>query len=905
MSGRTPPSESPDRKRVEFEAKLGKEALNLYEPVASIRDYWLAKFTIDSDAEEAKKKQELWKELANNAAKQAVKLIENGHPGAMTLEGICSILGEERQRIGKLLGHNPQYGKLRETGIGREIISSSTDLSKIGLHTFSQYASQFPFMKSSILHLLRVSSAELSIYRYTGKRRNGGEKYNAIDIVIFGKGIDESGNIVRLPYSRLVFVRAKDFYFHGPGESEHIVLMHMNEKYIRSAMRYVNTLYQTILNLKKADILDEYELTKNVGFLLWHMYNIMRYELGSSSVTQMLHSISMQLYYIMPKIIDFDNKSADFRAFGNLPEDFVFYFLNVYNSRWAERFNHELPEQKETAGTNVTDIIPPEEDNFCDEEFPSRQVDVVGQYHELPLCMHDFIPFAERCPNQWRRPYERFIINAYGHDNLSQKIARRIVNPVINWLEKYKTVPPDKLEFLKKPQALYSIWNNRALPLPLDPSTNYYTSYKPFIDFINEQSLSVLVSTYQNYLESQALFNLIDNLPYPVRVLITKVISKKSVGTGHLTEEDIARFKWMKENWLSETLTGFNSKLENSINKLIRLKLELAKLSKTPDEKSEAKINPAAIRLYEVAIINGDLNLLPNLINSKNEQQAFLLAILQGDLNILKWFVERRHLYTGLESTPDALMLAVYFERVELVSFLLVHNCVLLNDSLRYENLNIKKGATALWIAVKVGNENIVKLLLEKGADPSRACHDGETPLQFALKKKNYSIAKLLLDKCSDCESSCTAEEKIFPKNIQKLALKWRIAGESAKQKFSAMTLAEKKVSYEIAKKHVEPLTNKLYSLLSYYKLSEDLFYLQNVVKWVQEVYEIIPESKSETDAYAAVQTFRNNLASLTKPEFLKVKFSTGFFSSTSLAEIIKRALNETEIKPPSIRSEI
>lgn len=58
--------------------------------------------------------------------------------------------------------------------------------------------------------------------------------------------------------------------------------------------------------------------------------------------------------------------------------------------------------------------------------------------------------------------------------------------------------------------------------------------------------------------------------------------------------------------------------------------------------------------------------------------------------------------------------------------------------------LKDKTGATALHFAVKGGYENLVRLLLEKGADPTAGL--GTTPLQFARWAGRTEIEGLLLE---------------------------------------------------------------------------------------------------------------------------------------------------------------
>lgn len=60
-------------------------------------------------------------------------------------------------------------------------------------------------------------------------------------------------------------------------------------------------------------------------------------------------------------------------------------------------------------------------------------------------------------------------------------------------------------------------------------------------------------------------------------------------------------------------------------------------------------------------------------------------------------------------------------------------------------NQKMKDDATPLFLATNKGHTDIVKLLLDKGADPKPAT-DGPTPLELATKQGRTEIVDMLLN---------------------------------------------------------------------------------------------------------------------------------------------------------------
>ena len=64
-----------------------------------------------------------------------------------------------------------------------------------------------------------------------------------------------------------------------------------------------------------------------------------------------------------------------------------------------------------------------------------------------------------------------------------------------------------------------------------------------------------------------------------------------------------------------------------------------------------------------------------------------------------------------------------------------------------------KRGVTALIFAAAAGNESVVRLLLDHGADKSLAEIDGDTALDRARQNGNDSVIPLLEDSAGETSS--------------------------------------------------------------------------------------------------------------------------------------------------------
>ena len=122
-----------------------------------------------------------------------------------------------------------------------------------------------------------------------------------------------------------------------------------------------------------------------------------------------------------------------------------------------------------------------------------------------------------------------------------------------------------------------------------------------------------------------------------------------------------------------------------------------------------------------------------------------------GEIKILKFLLEKRvncNKVTIDEWTP--LQLATYFGRVEVVEALLQTSNLLINKKTKFRG-------TALHLACETGNEQIMKLLLERNACMNIDDHKGRKPIELAKKPEVFEMwavysGKSQLKKYSDAE---------------------------------------------------------------------------------------------------------------------------------------------------------
>jgi len=127
-------------------------------------------------------------------------------------------------------------------------------------------------------------------------------------------------------------------------------------------------------------------------------------------------------------------------------------------------------------------------------------------------------------------------------------------------------------------------------------------------------------------------------------------------------------------------------------------------------------------------------------INHRNKKglTPLLIACERGNVEIIKKLVK-----AGAQFLPDSkgaspLSVASFCGQIEVVKVLLELEPSLLNLT------DEESGNTPLWHAARTGNFKMVQLLLESGADPRIANHDGLTPLQVAKKYNKSRVEDIL-----------------------------------------------------------------------------------------------------------------------------------------------------------------
>jgi ankyrin repeat protein len=122
------------------------------------------------------------------------------------------------------------------------------------------------------------------------------------------------------------------------------------------------------------------------------------------------------------------------------------------------------------------------------------------------------------------------------------------------------------------------------------------------------------------------------------------------------------------------------------------------------------------------------------------------------------------------QSPTDLLLDAIYYKDLELVE-------KFLNEDSTLANKPNELGVYPIIMAARYDQLNIVKALLNKGANPDKFLDDGATAIHYAVIKKNHEMVKLLIS------YGASVNFKIQPDEITPL----RIAIQSGNMKMVAI----------------------------------------------------------------------------------------------------------------------
>ncbi|MFB9108072.1 ankyrin repeat domain-containing protein [Flavobacterium gyeonganense] len=128
----------------------------------------------------------------------------------------------------------------------------------------------------------------------------------------------------------------------------------------------------------------------------------------------------------------------------------------------------------------------------------------------------------------------------------------------------------------------------------------------------------------------------------------------------------------------------------------------------------------------------------PDLINSLNENKTspLILACYRGNLEVAQFLIENVKDINYNSDMGTALMAATYKNQPQLVKLLL--------EKKANPNATDANGITALSLAVQFKNTELVKMLLDYKADKTIKDNKGKTAFEYAVFSQNEPIINLL-----------------------------------------------------------------------------------------------------------------------------------------------------------------
>jgi Ankyrin repeats (3 copies) len=145
-------------------------------------------------------------------------------------------------------------------------------------------------------------------------------------------------------------------------------------------------------------------------------------------------------------------------------------------------------------------------------------------------------------------------------------------------------------------------------------------------------------------------------------------------------------------------------------------------------------------------------------LNKEYSTEAFIDSAAKGDLMAIMLYLQAgMKVNAETDGGNTALMAAVSNSHKEIVKFLLEHGA---NPGISLEEGRLK-GVTPLMLAANLGQLEVVRLFLGKGANPNASDDEGYTPLMFAVKEGHLKVVQELLPQTKDLNATNKAGETV------------------------------------------------------------------------------------------------------------------------------------------------
>lgn len=183
----------------------------------------------------------------------------------------------------------------------------------------------------------------------------------------------------------------------------------------------------------------------------------------------------------------------------------------------------------------------------------------------------------------------------------------------------------------------------------------------------------------------------------------------------------------------------------------------------------------------------------------ENEFPHLTLAILLYRFDMANWFLEKGAKLLRSDKGVTALMIATATQRHRSINFLvgigadldeqdecgrtalmyavdnmkMHHLIAILEDPVEMSRQD-QHGHNAILKAYRISryngspSEDIIKMLLEAGADVNAKNLDGKTPVAVAMERNQYTIARLLIERGADVDSQDNRGRNLLMKTIEK-----------------------------------------------------------------------------------------------------------------------------------------